>query len=116
MPWATIVYNRAFVDFARHHGYHPKACRPYRAKTKDKVERPYRYIRENFLLARSFRKLDNLNTQLRDWPDTVANPGVTPPRGGSSTRLLPRSRVNAERIFLRSWSGPLGPDTIRRLL
>jgi transposase len=38
----SIVYNRALIDFARHYGFQPKACRPYRAKTKGKVERPYR--------------------------------------------------------------------------
>jgi hypothetical protein len=27
---------------SRHYGLQPKACRPYRAKTKGKVERPYR--------------------------------------------------------------------------
>jgi transposase len=70
----SIVYNRALIDFARHYGYQPKACRPYRAKTKGKVERPFRYIREDFFLARSFRNLDDLNAQLRHWLDTVANP------------------------------------------
>ena len=72
----SIVYNRALVDFARHYGYQPKACRPYRAKTKGKVERPYRYIREDFFLARSFRNLDDLNAQLGYWLDSVANPRV----------------------------------------
>jgi transposase len=71
-----IVYNRALVDFARHHGFHPKACRPYRAKTKGKVERPFRYIREDFFLARTFRNLDDLNGQLAHWLATVANPRV----------------------------------------
>ena len=33
----SVVYNRALVDFARHYGFQPKACRPYRAKTKDEV-------------------------------------------------------------------------------
>jgi Mu transposase-like protein len=70
----SIVYNRALIDFARHYGYQPKACRPYRAKTKGKVERPYRYIREDFFLARSFHNLDDLNAQLRHWLDTLANP------------------------------------------
>jgi transposase len=70
----SIVYNRALIDFARHYGFQPRACRPYRAKTKGKVERPYRYIREDFFLARSFRNLDDLNAQLRDWLDSVANP------------------------------------------
>ena len=68
-----IVYNRALVDLARHYSYHPKACRPYRAQTKGKVERPFRYIREDFFLARSFRNLDDLNRQLAHWLDTVAN-------------------------------------------
>ena len=51
-----IIYNRALIDLARHFGFHPKACRPYRAKTKGKVERPFRYIREDFFLARSFQQ------------------------------------------------------------
>ena len=57
-----------------HYGFQPKACRPYRAKTKGKVERPFRYIREDFFLARSFRNLDDLNAQLAHWLGTVANP------------------------------------------
>ena len=72
----SIVYNRALIDFARHYGFQPKACRAYRAKTKGKVERPFRYIREDFFLARSFRNLDDLNSQLRHWLDTIANPRV----------------------------------------
>ncbi len=71
-----IVYNRALIDLARHYGFHPRACRPYRAKTKGKVERPFRYIREDFFLARSFRNLADLNEQLRRWLDSVANPRV----------------------------------------
>jgi transposase len=69
-----VVYNRALVDLARHYGFQPRACRPYRPKTKGKVERPFRYIREDFFLGGSFRNLDDLNAQLRHWLDTVANP------------------------------------------
>ena len=32
-----IVYNRTLLGFAGHYGFHPKACRPYRAKTKGKM-------------------------------------------------------------------------------
>jgi transposase len=71
-----IIYNRALIDLARHFGFHPKACRPYRAKTKGKVERPFRYIREDFFLARSFGNLEDLNQQLQHWLSTVANPRV----------------------------------------
>ena len=44
-----IVYNDKLLALAAHHGFLPKACRPYRAKTKGKVERPFRYVREDFL-------------------------------------------------------------------
>src|ERR1700761_3452021 len=68
-----IVYNPTLLAFARHYGYLPKATRPYRAKTKGKVERPFRYVREDFFLGRSFRNLDDLNAQFRQWLDQVAN-------------------------------------------
>ncbi len=69
-----IAYNRKLLDLAAHYRFLPKACRPYRAKTKGKVERPFRYVREDFFLGRSFRNLDDLNGQFQHWLDTVANP------------------------------------------
>jgi transposase len=69
-----IAYNRKLLDLAAHYRFLPKACPPYRAKTKGKVERPFRYVREDFFLGRSFRNLDDLNAQFRHWLDTVANP------------------------------------------
>jgi transposase len=68
-----IVYNDKLLDLAAHYGFVPKACKAYRAKTKGKVERPFRYVREDFVLGRSLRSLDDLNAQFRPWLDTVAN-------------------------------------------
>ena len=65
-PDGLVIYNRALLDLARHYGFQPRACRPYRAKTKGKVERPFRYIREDFFLGGSFRHLDDLNGQRSD--------------------------------------------------
>jgi len=97
-----IVYNRALVDLARHYGFHPRACKPYRAKTKGKVERPFRYIREDFFLARSFCNHDDLNAQLRRWLDTVANP-----RAHATTRRVVNEAFAEERAALRPL--PLAP-------
>jgi transposase len=33
-----VLYNRGLLDVARHYGFQPRACQPYRAKTKGKVE------------------------------------------------------------------------------
>jgi len=68
-----IVYNRSLLALAQHYRFQPRACRPYRAKTKGKVERPFSYIRQDFFLGRCFRSLDDLNAQLTGWLDTVAN-------------------------------------------
>lgn len=68
-----IVYNRSLLALAAHYRFQPRACRPYRAKTKGKVERPFRYIREDFFLGRSFRSLEDLNAQLDAWLNSVAN-------------------------------------------
>jgi transposase len=97
-----IVYNRALIDLARHYGFHPRACQPYRAKTKGKVERPFRYIRQDFFLARSFRNLEDLNDQLRRWLETVANP-----RQHASTRRIVNEAFAEERPHLRPL--PLAP-------
>src|SRR3954471_24768215 len=80
-PDGLVIYNRALLDLARHYGCQPRACRPYRAKTKGKVERPFRYVREDFFLGGSFRNLDDLNAQFRRWLDTVANPRRHPTTG-----------------------------------
>jgi transposase len=97
-----IVYNRALIDLARHYGFLPRACRPYRAKTKGKVERPFRYIREDFFLARTFRNLEDLNDQLRFWLDGVANPRVH-----ATTRRVVNEAFAEERPLLRPL--PLAP-------
>lgn len=68
-----IVYNAKLLACGVHYGFMPRACQAYRAKTKGKVERPYRYIRADFFLARSFEDIDDMNRQLRHWLDTVAN-------------------------------------------
>lgn len=72
----VITYNAALVALLNHYGAVPRACRPYRAKTKGKIERPFRYIRQDFFLARTFRNLDDLNAQFDAWRAEVANPRV----------------------------------------
>lgn len=71
-----VTYNVSLVALLSHYGALPRACRPYRAKTKGKVERPYRYIRQDFFLGRSFRDLDDLNQQFEAWRVEIANARV----------------------------------------
>jgi len=106
-PEGHIVYNRSLIDFARHYGFQPRACRPYRAKTKGKVERPFGYIREDFFLAGEFRNLEDLNDQLAQWLATVANP-----RCHATTRRVVNEAFAEEHNHLR----PLPLAAFRSLL
>ena len=63
-----------------HYGSGPRACRPYRAKTKGKIERPYRHVRQDFFLARhaaraslrDVRNIEDMNAQFDAWRTEIA--------------------------------------------
>jgi transposase len=61
-------FNERFVDLALHYGFTPRACRPYRARTKGKDERMVRYIKENFFARyRVFESWAHLNQLAEAW-------------------------------------------------
>jgi transposase len=68
-----LILNAEFLRFAAHWGFRPRACRPYRAKTKGKVERPIRYLRESFFYGRTFLNDADLNGQAERWLERTAN-------------------------------------------
>ena len=85
----------------------PRSCRPYRAQTKGKVERPIRYIRESFFYGRSFVNDDDLNEQAARWLEGTANV-----RRHATTGERPIDRFERdERAVLR----PLAIGPYRRL-
>ena len=69
----SLVVNTEFLRFAAHWGFRARACRPYRARTKGKVERPIRYVRQSFFYGRDFLNDADLDRQSTHWLDTVAN-------------------------------------------
>jgi hypothetical protein len=63
-----VVFNERFLDFAGHYGFNPRACRPYRARTKGKDERMVGYVKNNFFVRyRSFESLEHLNQLAEKW-------------------------------------------------
>jgi transposase len=68
-----LLENPEFLRFAAHWGFRIRACRPYRARTKGKVERPISYVRQSFFYGRSFLNDDDLNAQALSWMARTAN-------------------------------------------
>jgi len=85
--------NPRFLDFVRHHGFEAKRCRPYRPRTKGKVERSVSYLRDSFLNGRTFDGLDDLNARGRHWLGHVANV-----RKHGTTRARPCDRLAEEAL------------------
>lgn len=86
-----VRFHPRYLDFADYYGFTPKACQPYRAQTKGKVERSVQYLRGNFWHGLHLNGLDDLNAQVRLWLDTVANVRVH-----ATTGVTPLSRFEAE--------------------
>lgn len=92
-----LVRNAEFLRFAGHWGFTPRACRPYRAQTKGKVERPVRYVRGNFVYGREFLNDADLDHQRLLWLERVANVRVH-----GTTRERPTVRFERdERLLLQ---------------
>jgi hypothetical protein len=61
-------FNERFVDLAGHYGFQPRACRPYRARTKGKDERMVGYVKQHFFVRyRAFDSLAHLNQLAEQW-------------------------------------------------
>lgn len=103
-----LLENPEFLRFARHWGFRIRACRPYRARTKGKVERPVRYVRGNFVYGRAFVGDADLDAQRLWWLDHVANV-----RLHRTTGAVPRERFEAEE---RAMLQPLAERSYRPLV
>lgn len=60
----TIRYQDDFLAFLGTYGLNPDPCRPYRARTKGKVENPFYYLQEHFLRGLDVADLDELQQRL----------------------------------------------------
>jgi transposase len=106
-------YHAAFLDYAKHCGFVIKLCRPYRAKTKGKVERFNGYLRRSFYVPLSSRlrqaglQLDvvTANIEVSRWLADVANERVH-----GTTGVQPSARLGQERSCLQGLPGPWRAD------
>jgi transposase len=108
-------FHPTYWDFAKHYGFVPRLCRPYRAKTKGKVERFNRYLRYSFhvpTLSRLKMEGKTLDTSLatvlvKKWLREVANARVH-----KDTRRVPLEVLSEERLTLRPLPPPYGSGVV----
>lgn len=102
-------FHPTLWDVAKHYQFRPRLCRPYRAKTKGKVERFNRYLRYSFhvplvtRLRQAGLSLDRqtANVEARRWLREVANARVH-----GETGWVPGEVLAEERAAMQPLPGP----------
>ena len=109
-------WNSELLELADRCGFKPRLCRPYRAKTKGKVERFNSYLKGSFLiplaatLEASGLRLDAhlANVHVRRWLDEVANARVH-----ATTKAVPAVRLAEERAVMLAAPALRAPPPMR---
>jgi len=97
-------YQPAFLDFSGHYGFVPRLCKPYRAKTKGKVERFNGYLRRSFYnplasrLSQDRLHLDaaTANGEVMRWLRNIANVRIHGTTGQPPLTLLSREQAKLQ--------------------
>ncbi len=69
-----VRFNERFAAFARYWNFKPRACAPYRARTKGKDERSVGYVKRNAIAGHSFASWSELEGHLSWWMREIADP------------------------------------------
>ena len=68
-----VQFNDKLLAFARHWKFNPRACAPYRARTKGKTESGVGYVKKNAIAGHSFETWEAFEAHLVRWERDVAN-------------------------------------------
>jgi transposase len=65
----TVTFHPGYLAFCRDWDVQPRACAPYRARTKGKVESGVKFVKRNALAGRTFLSFAALEQHLAQWMD-----------------------------------------------
>ena len=68
-----VRFNTRLHAFARYWGFSPRACAPYRARTKGKDERGVGYVKRNAIAGRRFASWGEFVAHLDQWNREIAD-------------------------------------------
>jgi len=91
----TVVFNEKFKAFAKHWGFRPRACAPYRARTKGKTEKGVGYVKRNAIAGRSFPSWEAFEAHLEAWTRDVADVRVHGTTGEAPIERFHRAEAQA---------------------
>jgi transposase len=69
----TVIFHPAYLAFCRDWDVQPRACAPYRARTKGKTEAGVKYVKRNAVADQAFDSFAALEQHLGEWMTTTAD-------------------------------------------
>lgn len=92
-----VEFNARLHAFARHWRFRPRACAPYRARTKGKDERGVGYVKKNAIAGRAFASWSALEAHLDQWTREIADRRVHGTTGEVPIERFQRAEARALR-------------------
>ena len=92
-----VRFNARLHAFARYWGFKPRACAPYRARTKGKVENGVGYVKHNAIAGRRFDSWAALEGHLDEWTREIADPRIHGTTGEAPIARFAREEAAALR-------------------
>lgn len=97
-------WNASLLNLSRDYGFKLRACRPYRAKTKGKVERFNGYLKRSFItpLAATLKQsglildVDAANGKIGAWLEEIAHQRIHGTTGEKPQFLLDKERLQLQ--------------------
>lgn len=96
----SLVLHPGLVELCKDFGCVVRACAPYRARTKGKIENGVKYVKRNGLAGREFASFAELEAHLSSWMSRVDG------RVHGTTNEPPIVRFEKERSLLRPLPSP----------
>jgi hypothetical protein len=100
--WATreVEFNTRPHAFAAHWRFWPRACAPYRARTKGKDERGVGYVKKNAVAGRRFVSWSAFEAHLDAWTRDIADQRVHGTTGEVPIERFRRTEAGALRAIV----------------
>jgi transposase len=97
-PDRDVLWHPRFLEFERHYGSKPFACKVRDPDRKGKKEKSFRLVYDDFIKGSEFASWDDLHEQLRVWLDET--PEVANLRKHGTTGRIPNEAFELERPHL----------------
>ena len=110
-----VEFNTRLRAFAQHWRFRPRACAPYRARTKGKDERGVGYVKKNAIAGRRFESWSALEAHLDGWMRDTADERVHGTTGEVPIERFRRAEAGALRSIVGMPSFATARELVRKV-